>query len=282
MKTILILVGGMADLPDPLLDNKTPLMLADTPSLDVIAKNGIAGTFSPLAPGKALSVKNSLMSVLGFDLNKNLPSEGALMEFGMERDMAPTSPNLPFMVLPGFSGHGVSVTSSPLARGISKLLLLNPVDIYVPGNTEEHILDIYSRLTISAISRREFVLIYIDTPRKAALAGDYEAKIRSLSLIDRLLISPVADYMWHSREFINLAVVSPTLTSWRRRKDVAGEVPAVVYFNDAEIGGNKDFNENLNPLSDFLDSDPGALIRFLCNFSPENNPFPDERPEEDI
>ena len=48
MKYIIILGDGMADYPIPELNGKTPLMEANTPCMDRIAKEGITGLFQTI------------------------------------------------------------------------------------------------------------------------------------------------------------------------------------------------------------------------------------------
>ena len=43
MKYIIIVGDGMADYPIAELENKTPLQAADTPNMDLMARNGISG-----------------------------------------------------------------------------------------------------------------------------------------------------------------------------------------------------------------------------------------------
>ena len=44
MKNFVLVFDGMADRPIPELNNKTPMEVADTPTLDVITKKGVVGT----------------------------------------------------------------------------------------------------------------------------------------------------------------------------------------------------------------------------------------------
>ena len=50
-KAVVFLGDGMADLPIPELDGKTPLEAVPTPTMDKIAANGASGTFLTLPEG---------------------------------------------------------------------------------------------------------------------------------------------------------------------------------------------------------------------------------------
>jgi 2,3-bisphosphoglycerate-independent phosphoglycerate mutase len=60
MKYIVFLGDGMADLPLPQYDNKTPLMIAAKPGMDAIASQGLAGMVKTvpdtLAPGSDTAI----------------------------------------------------------------------------------------------------------------------------------------------------------------------------------------------------------------------------------
>ena len=67
MKTIIGLGDGMADYAIPELGEKTPLMVADTPTMDLIAREGRTGRFQTIEPDMPtgsrmpswLSIRNS-------------------------------------------------------------------------------------------------------------------------------------------------------------------------------------------------------------------------------
>ncbi len=65
MKKIFIVLDGAADLPNRILDNKTPLEYAYTPNLDYLTKNGRLGLMYPLNEKTIPSSANSLIAILG-------------------------------------------------------------------------------------------------------------------------------------------------------------------------------------------------------------------------
>ncbi len=70
MKYIVFLGDGMADEPIEQLSGKTPLMAANTPNMDWIAKNGVSGTVRTLFKGYPTSSDVANMGVLGYDVKK--------------------------------------------------------------------------------------------------------------------------------------------------------------------------------------------------------------------
>ena len=88
MKYIIILGDGMSDYPIEKLGNKTPLMAANIPNIDKLAKMGRTGQFQtvPLELPPGSEVAN--MAVLGYDVRKLYQGRGVLeaASMGVELD----------------------------------------------------------------------------------------------------------------------------------------------------------------------------------------------------
>jgi 2,3-bisphosphoglycerate-independent phosphoglycerate mutase len=78
MKYVVFLGDGMADEPLPELSNRTPLMVAFTPYLDRLARNGRCGTLLTLPEGFPTSSDVANLSVLGYDLASCYTGRGPL------------------------------------------------------------------------------------------------------------------------------------------------------------------------------------------------------------
>ena len=90
MKYLVFLADGMADEPIAELDGKTPLEVANTPSLDALAKNGAQGTLLTIPKPFPSSSDAANLSVLGYDLAKNYcgrgPIEAARQDIELKED----------------------------------------------------------------------------------------------------------------------------------------------------------------------------------------------------
>ena len=270
MKTILIVVAGMADLPEPLTRRDTPLTAAHLPSLQILAQSGALTTMPTLLPNDEVSHSNALLSLLGYDLARGVPSVKELMHFGLDAtDSLENYPTLRHFVIPGFSSHGVCITPSAWVRGAGKCALLRPLDIYTPGSSDIEILDSIATMATKAIEKEEFVFIYVDTPLRSSLRGDYEGKVRALELIDRHLINPIADYVWKSEMLLQLAVTTDLVTPWHRHAPALLPVPVLIYFNNRDLGeeGTFSFTEVEAMLQEKFLLEPSDLMRYLCNFN---------------
>ena len=69
MKYVIFLGDGMADSPIAELGGKTPLMVAQKPGMDWIAREGHTGLFQTIAPGMMTGSAIANLSVLGYDAN---------------------------------------------------------------------------------------------------------------------------------------------------------------------------------------------------------------------
>ena len=67
MKYVIFLGDGMADLPVPELDGKTPLMAAKKPAMDWIARRGRTGLFRTIEPEMMTGSAIANLSVLGYN-----------------------------------------------------------------------------------------------------------------------------------------------------------------------------------------------------------------------
>ena len=268
MKTIFIIVSGIADIPDLELEGRTPLMLAATPSLDALAKCGCCGSIMTVADDVPLTKTNAILSLLGFDFRKTPPSGEELDHFGRSESVGEADKGIDYFVIPKFSGHGVVISAHPAIRGIGKMALLTPLDMRTCHFDGDNMLRGMADAAIEAIEDHEFVLLHVECAASMSRKGDLKGKIRAIENIDADVITPIADYVWNAKLQMNMVVVPECVMSWRSRGNERGEVPAVVYFNDDPPYNMSTFDEESvvdGPLNTPL---PGDLIRKLVTFEP--------------
>lgn len=278
MKTIFIIASGIADIPETETGGETPLMLAETPSLDALARCGCCGSMCAIGDRAPLTRENAILSLLGYDFRRGAPSVGALERFGK---IPPTDPIIwsasgkdedmrspGFFIIPKFSGHGVAITSHPAIRGIARMALLRPLDVAGPEGESSSALKMKADAAVKAIEKNEFVLLHVECAASMSRKGDLEGKINAIESIDHDIISTIADYVWNAKEQMNMVVTCEGIVSWKQQRYLRGEVPAVVYFNDDLPYDTKQFDEESvidGPLNTPL---PGDLIRKLVSFEP--------------
>jgi 2,3-bisphosphoglycerate-independent phosphoglycerate mutase len=90
MKFVVIVGDGMADEPLVALSNKTPLQVAKTPNMDLIAKEGRTGLARTIPDGMPAGSDVANLSVMGYDPRKyytgRAPLEAAAMGVELAKD----------------------------------------------------------------------------------------------------------------------------------------------------------------------------------------------------
>jgi 2,3-bisphosphoglycerate-independent phosphoglycerate mutase len=81
VKFVIVYVDGLADLPVPALDHRTPLDVAVTPALDEMAEDGVVGRLDLLAAAEGIIPENPLFALLGGDVRRGVPGRGGLEAF---------------------------------------------------------------------------------------------------------------------------------------------------------------------------------------------------------
>ena len=89
MKTIIIHGDGMAGLPSVESNNKTPLQLAATPTLDLMATQGEYGTVKPLADAQMFAGDVMHLALLGYDPKKYYSGPGPFVGAGLDVVLGP-------------------------------------------------------------------------------------------------------------------------------------------------------------------------------------------------
>ncbi len=89
MKHIIILGDGMADWPVESLGNKTLLQYAETPYMDMLAKNGRTGMLKTVQDGFHPGSEVANSSILGYDQNEVYEGRGPLEAASIGVELAP-------------------------------------------------------------------------------------------------------------------------------------------------------------------------------------------------
>jgi 2,3-bisphosphoglycerate-independent phosphoglycerate mutase len=110
MRYVVLIGDGMADYPLVELGGKTPLMAANTPNMDWVARNGRVGLVKTIPRGFPSGTEIANMSLLGYDPARYFtgrgPLEAASMEVSLEADDLAFRCNL---VTLGVSGSQVTM-----------------------------------------------------------------------------------------------------------------------------------------------------------------------------
>lgn len=88
-KILLVVLDGLGDRPNSLLDGKTPLQAAYRPNLNFLAGSGINGLMSPVRQGMNVGSDTSHLSLLGYPPEEFYRGRGPFEAMGLGMDVRP-------------------------------------------------------------------------------------------------------------------------------------------------------------------------------------------------
>lgn len=88
-KTLFLVFDGLGDEPIPEFNNQTPLEYANTPNLDLLAKNGVCGLLKPNFLGVMPTSEEGHYSLFGYDILKYKIKRGFVTAISSNIDLRP-------------------------------------------------------------------------------------------------------------------------------------------------------------------------------------------------
>jgi len=82
-KLIYVLLDGVGDRPNPILNHLTPLEAAYTPNLDKLTRDGMTGIVYPVGKGISPESDIAVFCMLGYDLSSNYFGRGVVETVGV-------------------------------------------------------------------------------------------------------------------------------------------------------------------------------------------------------
>lgn len=153
MKYIVVLGDGMADYPVEVLNNKTPLQYASTPTIDYMAKHGILGMVKTVPEGMPAGSDTANMAVFGYDpfvyYSGRSPFEAASMRVAMldtditfRCNLVTISEGEPYeekIMLDHSAGEITTAEAEELISALSEYLSTSAIKFY-PGISYRHLM----------------------------------------------------------------------------------------------------------------------------------------------
>ena len=88
-KVVLIVLDGVTDVSLPQLGNKTPLEVAEIPTLHRLAQEGICGSFTALGQGTLVGSDTAMLAIIGYDPHEVYTGRGPLEVAGVGLGLQP-------------------------------------------------------------------------------------------------------------------------------------------------------------------------------------------------
>ncbi len=151
MKYVVIIGDGMADFPLPELGDKTPLMVARKPHMDMMAARGYCGKVVTIPDGMSPGSDVAGMSIFGYDPARyytgRAPIEASAMNIRMEKDDVAFRCNLVYLeertdnvIMGDYSGGHISTEEAgSLINSLNRELGTDAIQFY-PGVGYRHIM----------------------------------------------------------------------------------------------------------------------------------------------
>ncbi|KAL9656437.1 hypothetical protein ABK040_005202 [Willaertia magna] len=89
VKICFVMIDGIGEVNIKDINNQTTLQKANTPNMDILAKNGINGLMDPVQPGLACGSDTAHMNIFGYDPRQYYKGRGSFETIGAGLDMNP-------------------------------------------------------------------------------------------------------------------------------------------------------------------------------------------------
>jgi 2,3-bisphosphoglycerate-independent phosphoglycerate mutase len=170
----------------------------------------------------------------------------------------------PMSVARGAAGAVVAGTLA--AQGMGRLAGLSVVQ--VPGATGDLDTDYAAkaRAALSVLRELPFVLVHVEAPLVASLAGDIEAKVDAVQRIDERLLGTLLDAIGKHGDF-RILLTTDTVVPCAERRPVEGAVPYLISGNlEQPASPRLPFDERaVEEIRSPLEEGWRLLDRFLAN-----------------
>lgn len=152
---------------------------------------------------------------------------------------------------------GTAISAVDLIKGIALCAGLNSVDVEGATGTIHTNFKGKAQAAIEEFRKgRDFVYLHLEAPDECSHQGDLEGKIKSLELIDELVLKPVLEYLYESGEDFKVLIVPDHRTPLAIRTHSATPVPYVLYesAHESDPDPEKAFHEKAGEKGRFFEN----------------------------
>jgi 2,3-bisphosphoglycerate-independent phosphoglycerate mutase len=152
---------------------------------------------------------------------------------------------------------GTAISAVDLIKGIALCAGLDSVDVEGATGTLHTNFGGKAQAAIEEFRKgQDFVYLHVEAPDECSHQGDLDGKIKSLELIDELVLKPILDYLDAGSEAFRILIVPDHRTPMAIRTHSATPVPYVIY--DSTRGTEPDlaraFNEEAGKQGRFFEN----------------------------
>ncbi len=216
-----------------------------TPPHDISGK-----VISPYLPKGAyadelLAFQKSSMKVLaGSEINAERRAKNVNTADGCWLWGEGTRPSFkPFKELYGLKGAVISAVD--LVKGLGIVAGMDSIDVEGACGTINTNFAGKAAATLEAAKTHDFVYLHMEAPDECGHQGDKAGKIRSIELIDSLVVGPIFAEMTKRKERFKMLITPDHPTPLALRTHVGDPVPFVMYDSGRKVDGIETYNEGL-------------------------------------
>lgn len=216
-----------------------------TPPHDISGK-----VISPYLPKGAyadelLAFQKSSMKVLaGSEINAERRAKNVNTADGCWLWGEGTRPSFkPFKELYGLKGAVISAVD--LVKGLGIVAGMDSIDVEGACGTINTNFAGKAAAALEAAKTHDFVYLHMEAPDECGHQGDKAGKIRSIELIDSLVVGPIFAEMKRRKERFKMLITPDHPTPLALRTHVGDPVPFVMYDSGRKVDGIETYNEGL-------------------------------------
>ena len=132
--------------------------------------------------------------------------------------------------------RGTAISAVDLIKGIAICAGLSSVDVEGATGTIHTNFKGKAQAAIAEYKNgQDFVYLHVEAPDECSHQGDLEGKIKSLELIDELVLKPILDYLYGCGEAFKVLIVPDHRTPMAIRTHTATPVPYVLYNSEKVV-----------------------------------------------
>lgn len=149
----------------------------------------------------------------------------------------------PFYELYGLKGAVISAVD--LVKGLGIVAGMDSIDVEGACGTIHTNFAGKAAAALEAVKTHDFVYVHMEAPDECGHQGDKAGKIKSIELIDRLVVKPVFEEMTKREERFKLLITPDHPTPLALRTHVADPVPFIMYDSGKKVHGCETYNEGI-------------------------------------
>ena len=153
--------------------------------------------------------------------------------------------------------NGTAISAVDLIKGIAICAGLNSVDVEGATGTIHTNFKGKAEAAIQEYKKgQDFVYLHLEAPDECSHQGDLEGKVKSLELIDELVLAPILEYLNTNGEAFKVLIVPDHRTPLAIRTHSATPVPYVLFESNKETEPdvNRAFSEEAGKTGRFFEN----------------------------